>query len=121
MKGNKKTINSTIFRNKGQGLVEALILCLTFTTLIYVLFLMFYLFTNILWMEHQLYQGLLCVAEQRNKEHCRRSTLNKIQKLNPLGGIQSLKIRNFRKEWKGEMIWHFYNKDFVIRQSFHQP
>lgn len=106
---------------KGQSLIEALILSLGFIILIQSTLLIFWVGINILWMEHQLYQGLLCTAEQRNIHLCRAEVVQQIKRFNPAGRLSSLKINHFQNEWKGEIIWNFYKKNFLIRQSLSLP
>ncbi len=113
----KKKIRSS----KGQSLVEVLVLSLILTTLIPMLMAFFWIGTNILWIEHQLYQGLFCTAQQKPIEFCRSVVLKQIKKLSLLGSLGDLKISQFQNEWKGEIRWHFYKKDFVIRQKLSLP
>ena len=81
----------------------------------------FWIFINLLWLEHQLYQGILCIAQQKQKILCKQKALQEIKKLNPLGKIQNLKMKQTKKEYKGEILWHFYKKTFVIKQSLILP
>ena len=106
---------------KGQSLVEFMILSLALISLIKGTLFLFWIVISLLWMEHQLYQGLVCAAQQKNLKACEAIALQEIKKLNPLGVIKSLKIRNLQKIWKGEILWSFYKKDFVIRQSLSLP
>ena len=106
---------------KGQSFIETLILALSLMLLIQGTLLIFWIGVNILWMEHQLYQGLLCTAQQKEIEQCKYNTLKQIKKLNSLGTIKSLKIKEFQNEWKGEIQWTFYKKNFYIKQNFILP
>lgn len=106
---------------KGQSLIEALILSLALLTLFHFSLLTVWMGINILWMEHQLYQGVLCSAQQKNIKLCKGTVLKKIRNFNPLGKIKSLRITNSQKEWKGEILWRFYKKEFLIRQTLSLP
>ena len=115
-------VDSLLFVNqKGQSLSEALILSLAFLTLFHFSLLTVWMGINILWMEHQLYQGILCSAQQKSIKFCRWTALKKIKNFNPLGKIQSLRITNFQNKWKGEISWSFYKKEFVIQQTLSLP
>jgi len=102
---------------KGQSLTEALILSLALITVIYFTLLVFWIGTSILWMEHQLYQGIVCAAQHKGISLCKKTVLKQIKKLNPLGLIQSLKIKHAQNEWKGEIVWIFYKRKFLIQQT----
>ena len=72
-------------------------------------------------MEHQLYQGLLCLASHKNKLVCKQNILQNIKKLNHLGEIQSLQINPIQSKYKGEMLWIFYKQKFLIKQNLILP
>ena len=106
---------------KGQSLIETLVLSLVLITLLKFILIIFWLFINLLWMEHQLYQGIICKAQQKNDLLCKQKILQEIKKLNPLGKIKNLKIYQLQNVYKGELIWNFYKKDFLIKQSLILP
>lgn len=124
---NKKNFNYLFFIQKkstcqkGQSFVETLILTLTLIILVKFILLIFWVFINTLWMEHQLYQGLVCVAQQKKISQCKHTSLAQIKKLNTLGIIKSLNFKNFQNKWKGELQWHFYKRDFPIKQILSLP
>ena len=106
---------------KGQSFIEFMIFSLAMISLIKGILILFWIFISFLWIEHQLYQGLICSAQQNNIPFCKNLTRKEIKKLNPLGIIKSLEFYKFNKHWKGEVQWHFYKKNFFIQQSFHLP
>ena len=122
---NKKTLifytlfelKPLFFFKKGQSLVEALIVSLGLIAVTKIILVLFWIFVSLIWMEHQLYQGLICSAQQRNHRDCEQKVLNQIRRLNRLGKIQSVKIKEFKQEWRGEIQWIFYEKVFFIKQS----
>ncbi len=109
------------FLQKGQSLIEALILSWALISLMSLVLLIFWIWTNIIWIEHQLYQGLICAAQQKDMRFCKEALLSQIKKFNPPGRIKFLKIKNFQNQWKGEIIWIFYNKKFSIQQILSLP
>ena len=100
--------------NKGQALVELLVLSFAFISIIQLLFITVWIFINLIWMEHHLYQAVLCVSQERGQPFCKSQLLKDIKKLNPVAEIAFL---NFNSS-KGELKWRFYKQDFVIRQNF---
>ena len=106
---------------KGQSLIETAILSLVLIAITKLILIIFWIFISILWMEHQLYQGILCSASQKNKMICKQDVLQKIKKLSPLGKIQFLQIKKIQNKYKGEMLWIFYNQKFSIKQSLILP
>ena len=72
-------------------------------------------------MEHQLYQGLLCLASQKNKIICKQDILQNIKKLSHLGEIQSLQINQIQNKYKGKMLWIFYKQKISIKQNLILP
>lgn len=104
-------------KQKGQSVVEILILSIVLIGITKLILIVAWLYINFIWMEHQLYQGILCVAEQKKELFCKQKTLKEIKKLNPLGKMNSLKIKQNQNRYKGELLWNFYKKDFLIKQN----
>ena len=102
---------------KGQTLAEAVILCFVLIGFIQFILILAWIFINLIWMEHQLYQGVLCLAQQREKQVCEHSLLAGIKKLNQWVEISSLSLQPH----KGELLWRFYNKEFLIQQELKLP
>ena len=106
---------------KGQGLIETLIFSLALVTAIKLTLAVCWIFMSLLWIEHQLYQGALCIAQQKTKILCKHKVLQKIKLLNPLGKIQGLSFTKNQNTYKGELLWSFYRQNFLIRQSLTLP
>ena len=113
----KKSFLSPLQLNTGQTMIEFLVLSVAFLSLILVLFGLAWIFINLIWIEHNLYQAIVCIAEERNPFFCENQFFKKIRALNPVAKITNL---NFNSN-SGELKWHFYKKDFVIRQAFKLP
>ena len=101
----------------GQTLIEALVFFLALIVMTNIILILFWIFVNLLWMEHQLYQGILCVAQQKELFVCEHNVLTNIKKLNDLGDLKSLNL----KPNQGELLWKFYKQDFLIKQSLSLP
>ena len=102
---------------KGQTLIEAAILCFVLIGFIQFILMLAWIFINLIWMEHQLYQGVLCLAQQREQQACEHRLLTAVKKLNQWAEISSLNLQPH----KGELLWRFYNKDFLIKQELKPP
>lgn len=123
---NKFSYSKFLFQNKkqnqkGQGLIEVLILSPVLIILFQFILLVFWIGVNVLWMEHQLYQGILCVAQKKDIQLCKMKVTQQIKRFNTVENIQSVKINHFNNEWKGEIIWNIYKKKFFIQQNLHLP
>lgn len=111
------------FDNKtsGQGFIELMLLSLILISSIKYILIFFWICISVLWMEHHLYQGLICAAQQKPIEICKALVKQKIKILQPLGAIMSLNITNIQHRWKGGLQWSFYKKRFFITQSLALP
>ena len=116
-----KSEKRKILSQTGQTVVETLGLSLALTALVYLSWLLFWMGINILWIEHQLYQGLLCAAQHKEESLCKKTTLKQIKRLTVLGSVSLLKIKGYQKEWEGEILWRFQNINFLIRQNLSLP
>ena len=106
---------------KGQSLIEFLLLVLGFIASIKGVFLLFWLVTNLFWIEHHLYESLICMAEKRNKVFCKKTALNEIKKINKTGELKNINFFGSYKDWKGSIDWRFYKWDFAIQSSLNLP
>ena len=104
---------------KGQSLIEATLLSFVLILSIKGFFILFWMIVNLLWAEHQLYQGLICRAEKRPLSICETRVLNQIQKLNLTGKWSNLKITERNQQWKGFIKWKFYKWTFLVKSQLH--
>ncbi|MBC6414979.1 MAG: hypothetical protein GDA46_01110 [Bdellovibrionales bacterium] len=102
---------------KGQALVEMAVISFVLIGFIQILLKLAWMFINLIWIEHQLYQAVLCLAQQKEKQICETILLRDIKKLNKGVKISSV---NLSPE-KGKLLWHFYKKDFLIKQDLKLP
>ena len=108
----KKT-HKLLKAQSGQSLIEAVVVSFLLIASLQGLFVLSWISVQKIWMEHQLYQAVLCVAEQKAKIKCESQLMQNIQSFNRLGRLKLL----FISEKKGELVWRFYKKDFLIQQS----
>lgn len=58
-----------------------------------------------IWLDHCLYEALICVAEERNQSQCEADALAGARKL-PLGSRKlHLKLTKRNGQWQGELNW----------------
>lgn len=99
--------------SKGQTLIETLILSLVFIGLTQFIMFLCWMFINFIWIEHQLYQAILCIAQQKERRVCESHLINNINKLGHLGEVSSFHIDSK----KGRLLWRFYKYNFLIKQN----
>ena len=95
----------------GQGSLEALVMAAVLLALIKGALILFWILIGSLWIEHQLYQALICAAEGRGKSLCAERMKNNIKRLDPAGNIKSAEIKQYPKQWIGEAVWEIYRSD----------
>ena len=117
----KKLKLLALYGKKGQSLVETLVFCLALSFLTQAVLLFFLTAVSFIYMEHQLYQGILCAARGEGAHYCKTKALEQIKKFNPAGQVIFLKINHFQKEGKGVIKWRFLKTNFFIRQTLRLP
>ena len=117
----KKSGDAGWMKKKGQSLMEMLVVSVLFISLIQIIFILFWIFVSRMWIEHQLYQGILCVARQQKPSVCKLMVLQKIYTLNPVGRVKEIRIRQIHTEWKGYVRWRIYRSFFFIQQTVRLP
>ena len=100
---------------KGQSNIEVALLSFILIVLIKGSLVLFWIFTNFLWVEHQLYQGLICRAEKKATAVCKMKVLTNIKKLNKSGDFININLTGFDNKWKGSIKWKFYKWAFSIK------
>ena len=100
----------------GQSVIEVLCVCLSLIFILKVLFIVFWLTAGSLWMDHQLYQKLICLAEGRSQTLCQKRLAKNIKIFHPVGTFIPPQIKNRRNLWKGKIQWTLYG----IRKTSYQ-
>ena len=101
----KARLPSRGISQSGQALTEALIALSLTSTCFIVCLLLFHGYTQQLWMDHQLYQSLICLAKGENKQHCKKIMIQKTKAFLWIGKIQNLKLYKKEEQWKGTLTW----------------
>ena len=110
-----------IKNQKGQALIETVVITLTWFLLIKGMVMMFILVSSSLWIQHSLYQGLVCLAEGRNAPRCKESLSADIKKWIPLGKINDVNLRGNFKHWSGTLNWNFHKWKWNFKERLDLP
>ena len=108
-------------RPNGQSVIEVLCVCLSLFLVLKGILLVFWLTAGSLWVDHQLYQKLICLAEGRPQTICRERLIKNIQKFNPAGIITHLQIKKEKNRWEGKIKWTIYGVSRHSRQQLILP
>ena len=110
-----------IQNQKGQAFVETTIVMLTMILLIKLTMVLFLFIFSSLWIQHSLYQGLVCLAEGREVSYCKENIKTQIKRVVPLGHIQNIKLLEKHNNSLGSLTWFFYKKNWHFTQDFVLP
>lgn len=106
-------------RSSGQVLGETLVL-LPLVGLCFIFCLLFFhVHAQHLWMDHQLYQSLICLAKGQPKRHCENQMEKKIANFLWTGKLQNIQLYKKQNEWKGSFIWNTRFWKIQFRQRLH--
>ena len=99
---------------KGQSVIEVSCVLLGLILALKGMFLVFQLTAGALWVDHQVYQHLICLAEGRSQTFCREKLIKTIIKFNPAGAVSRLQVKKGMNRWEGRVKWTVYG---VSRRS----
>ncbi|MCY4512062.1 MAG: hypothetical protein OXB86_00065 [Bdellovibrionales bacterium] len=105
----------------GQSVIEAICVCLSLILILKILFIVFWLTAGSLWVDHQLYQKLVCLAEGRSQILCQERLTKNIKTLHPLGTLTHPQIQKRSNLWKGKIQWSLYGIRKNSRQRLSLP
>ena len=83
--------------------------------------ILLWILTGRLWLDHQLYQNLVCRAKGQTEKICSARFLEESRKLVLKGRITDIKISRQRRLYKGSLIWKIKNLKIPVRQTFKTP
>ncbi|MDE0519011.1 MAG: hypothetical protein OXH36_05610, partial [Bdellovibrionales bacterium] len=58
-----------------------------------------------LWMDHQLYQSLICLAKGEKQRNCKNQMREKIKIFLWMGKLKNIHFYKEEKKWKGMFTW----------------
>ena len=105
----------------GQSGMEFLCVFLGLILLLKGVMIVFHLTAGSLWMDHQLYQNLICLAEGRPPALCQKALMRNIKTISPAGAISHLRTGSELNRWKGEIKWTLYGISLQRRQKLVLP
>lgn len=109
-------------KQAGQGTVETLILFTTLTLVFKGGLMLFWLLIGNLWLDHQLYQHLICRAQGQKEIFCMRQLLTETKKLILKESIKNIHVSQERRGvWKGSLNWKIFKVSVPITQTLKLP
>lgn len=115
----KKGVNR--YKSIGQGNLEALLLVIIFILIIKGGFMFFWLLAGNLWLDHQLYQNLICRAKGHSEIFCEKKLLKEVRKFTWIGSIQNIESIQLNNSWKGSLNWKIGGISVPIKQVLELP
>ncbi len=89
----------------GQAVMEALFLLPLVCACFILCFLFFHVHAQHLWMDHQLYQSLICLAKGKKQINCKTRMETKIKTFLWMGKLKDIQFYKGKKEYRGFFIW----------------
>ena len=83
--------------------------------------MLFWLIAGNLWIDHQLYQHLICRAKGQQEVFCVKKLLAETEKLTPERHIKNIKTIHRQDVWKGSLIWKIHGLSIPIKQILRLP
>ena len=99
-------INHTArYRRTGQAMIEMLLLLPLAGACFVLCLLFFHAHTQYLWMDHQLYQGLICLAKGNTHTLCKNQMEQKIKSFLWTGRLKHVRFQQWENKWTGNFTW----------------
>ena len=93
----------TLNKKSGQALIETLLvlplICFCFS----VCLLSFHAHAQYLWMDHHLYQALICLS--KGKKDCKDNMTKKIKSFLWVGDLNNIQFKTTESKWSGTFTW----------------
>ena len=104
---NPETVKKKLtMKQSGQAVIEMIILLPLIASCFILSLLFFHVHIQHLWMDHQLYQALICLAKGKTKLTCETQMKKKIKSFLWSGQLKNVQFHQpGEKKWKGEFIW----------------
>ena len=91
--------------SSGQAVVEVLLLLPLLCSCFILCLFFFQLHAQHLWMDHQLYQSLICLAQGKTEKSCENRMKEKIKAFLWMGKLKKVHFYKRENEWKGVFTW----------------
>ena len=89
-------------------MIEALCILLALIFTLKGMFLVFQIAAGAVYVDHRLYQHLICLAEGRSQTFCRKRLTDSIVKFNPAGAVSHLQVKQRPNRYEGKVKWTVY-------------
>lgn len=83
--------------------------------------MLFWILTGYIWMDHQLYQHLICRAKGHSEIFCAKKLMVEAEKFTPNGTIANVKAVYLNGIWKGSLNWNIQRISIPIKQTLKLP
>lgn len=111
----------SFFKNQnGQTLIEASIVIVPLFFILKSFLFVIFIFGQSFWIDHKLYQHLICLAEGRGLK-CEMNLKKNFKMLNAENILEHLKIVNNNSTWFAKTHLDFYGIQIDFQQSFRMP
>ena len=104
---------------KGQAVIEAAIVLPAGAMVLTMCLFLSHAYMQRIWVDHHLYQALLCSAARQPLSHCREVLVKKIKTFLWLGKIKKISIKGGGNQWKGKVILQDVYGRFSYRSQIH--
>ena len=102
----------------GQALIETLILLPLVCSCFILSLLFFHVHAQQLWIDHQLYQSLICLAKGKTKINCKNQMEKKIKTFLWIGKLKNIQLYKGENEWRGLFTWETGFWQIQFRKKF---
>lgn len=119
-----------VVHNKGQSLIECLVMTPVLILCLGILGQVFYLGFSYIWIDQSLYQGVICLASNVPANKCQQETYQKLDSLLPYGELKKVQFHfsytrvQRRVTYHGTIEWGLKSplalntqKEFLIKKN----
>ena len=117
----KKRKKENKYKKTGQGNLEALLLVIVLVLIIKGGFMLFWLVAGNLWLDHQLYQHLICRAKGHSEIFCEKKLLKEVRKFTWIGAVENMESIHLNNSWMGSLSWKMGGISVPIKQVLELP
>ena len=93
-------------KKSGQALIETLLILPLICACFSVCLLSFHVHAQYLWMDHHLYQALICLA--KGKKDCKDNMTKKIKSFLWAGSLNNIQFKTTENKWSGTFTWQTF-------------
>ena len=106
-------------RTKGQALIETLVILSIYTMVWISVFQISFLVGARAYVRHQLYQALICIAQNETPKLCRKTLIQQSQKFLAWGELKNIQLKGEKNQWIGTLTLSIHPWDIDLRQKLH--